>query len=142
MGFVAFSWSRLSSDVCYDTCPAWGPCPCGPRPRRARAIERVRNPSRQSGAQLEGHKQQSEVRENLRSPMTNQARGILFIQNSARKFLPNLTERRRFGNVLRFGNECASLRQSTLHVTEKLRPWEMGFEPCSTPRGTANVRSA
>lgn len=51
MGFVAFSWSRLSSDVCYDTCPAWGPCPCGPRPRRARAIERVDpwNPSRQSG---------------------------------------------------------------------------------------------
>jgi len=93
-------------------------------------------------SQLEGHKQQSEVRENLRSPMTNQARGIHFIQNSARKFLPNLTERRRFGKELRFGNECASLRQSTLHVTEKLRPWEMGFEPCSTPRGTANVRSA
>ena len=141
MGFVAFSWSRLSSDVCYDTCPAWGALPLRPSPS-ARSSDRARGTEPSERSQLEGHKQQSEVRENLRSPMTNQARGILFIQNSARKFLPNLTERRRFGNVLRFGNECASLRQSTLHVTEKLRPWEMGFEPCSTPRGTANVRSA
>ena len=44
MGFVAFSSrrSRLSSDVCYDT-PVLrgGACPCGPRPRTARASSSV-----------------------------------------------------------------------------------------------------
>ena len=40
MGFVAFSWSRLSSDVCYDTCPAWGALPLRPSPSRLGALER------------------------------------------------------------------------------------------------------
>jgi len=41
VGFVAFSWSRLSSDVCYDTCPAWGALPLRPSPS-ARSSDRAR----------------------------------------------------------------------------------------------------
>ena len=41
MGFVAFSSrrSRLSSDVCYDTCPARGGLPLRPSPSDRSSIE-------------------------------------------------------------------------------------------------------